>query len=115
MGSLGKREKLDLRSTKLISNLFQVHMKHSSSRGGRGGGHSASANHGHQAPSAQTAQSKPSGPTGGSVAVPEPSDRVINWVNEAQVPVGPPVRSAGQSGHGRGNRKKRLAANFPTE
>ena len=89
-------------------------MKHSSSRGGRGG-HSTSANHAHQAPSAQAAQSKTSGPTGGSVAVEEPNDRVINWVNEAQAPVGPPPRSAGQPGHGRGNRKKRLAANFPTE
>ena len=81
-------------------------MKHSSSRGK--GVHSTPAHHNHQASSTQTAQS-----ASATAPAPEQNDRVLNWVNEAQAPAGAPVRSAGQSGQGRGNKKKRLAANFP--
>jgi hypothetical protein len=92
--------------------ILQVHKNQSTRGRGGGGGKTTSSDQKGQAASSGSGQ--PDVVAAGvtdrdiSVVAPETTDRVVNWVNQAQAS-GPPARDRGRG------RKKRLAANFQTE
>jgi hypothetical protein len=92
--------------------ILQVHKNQSTRGRGGGGGKTTSSDQKGQAASSGSGQPDivAAGVTDRDISVvaPETTDRVVNWVNQAQAS-GPPARDQGRG------RKKRLAANFQTE
>ena len=107
-----KNEIFILQSEMKLCFILQVHKNQSTRGRGGGGGKTTSSDQKGQAASSGSGQ--PDVVAAGvtdrdiSVVAPETTDRVVNWVNQAQAS-GPPARDQGRG------RKKRLAANFQTE